>query len=271
MPSHQFSLSLIAHKVQDSIVEQRALDGYINATAMCQAAGKKISHYSDTDGTKAFIKELSSDAGIPASELIQTIKGEEPHLQGTWVHPQVAIHMAQWLSPKFAVQVSKWVYDWMSGKHQPAKMPFHLERHMLNMHKIPNGYFSVLQEMTNALVAPMEAQGYHMPQQMMPDVSHGKMLCKHLRDKLGVNTDELPTYSHAFPDGREVDAKLYPLTYLGEFRVLLAEVWFPEKAAAYFKPRDPAALAALDRILLIGHVKPIPAKPANKAMFKKKA
>ena len=40
MPSHQYSLSLITHQVQNSIVEQRASDGYINATAMCKAAGK---------------------------------------------------------------------------------------------------------------------------------------------------------------------------------------------------------------------------------------
>ncbi|WP_419902348.1 KilA-N domain-containing protein [Kiloniella sp.] len=35
--------------------------------------------------------------------------------QGTWVHPKVAIHLAQWLSPEFAVQVTNWVFDWMNG------------------------------------------------------------------------------------------------------------------------------------------------------------
>ena len=69
MPTpHQLNLTLITHKVQDSIVEQRAKDGYINATAMCQAAGKKISHYFENAGYKAFLLELSSDAGIPASD-----------------------------------------------------------------------------------------------------------------------------------------------------------------------------------------------------------
>ena len=47
--------------------------------------------------------ELSSDIGIPMSGLIQIICGGQPHLQGAWVHPQVAINLAQWLSPKFAV------------------------------------------------------------------------------------------------------------------------------------------------------------------------
>lgn len=144
MPQHQLSLSFISHKVHDAVVQQRASDGYINATAMCQAADKLMGDYGRSAKTKAFIEELSIDMGIPISTLVQSVKGGTASEQGTWVHPQMAIHLGQWLTPKFAVQVSKWVYDWMSGKHQPVKMPFHLERHMLNMHKIPNGYFSVL-------------------------------------------------------------------------------------------------------------------------------
>lgn len=272
MPNHQYSLTLIPHKVQNSVIDQRAEDGYINATAMCKAAGKLMADYMRLGSTKDFLSELHSDMGIPISELVQSVKGGESQLQGTWVHPQVAIHLAQWLSPKFAVQVSKWVHEWMTGKHPVAtKMPFHLERHMLNFHKIPTGYFSVLQEMTNALVAPMEAQGYRMPESMMPDITHGKMLCQHLRGKHGVDTDALPTYEHEFPDGRVVNAKLYPLDYLGEFRVMLAKVWMAEKAADYFKKRDPVALAALDKILLLGAAHPAKAIPANKPIFKKKA
>ena len=272
MPNQQYSLSLIPHKVQDSIVDQRAEDGYINATAMCKAAGKLIADYARLTSTKEFMAELQSDMGIPISELMQQVKGGEPHLQGTWVHPQVAIHLAQWLSPKFAVQVTKWVHEWMSGKTPSmTKMPFHLERHMLNFHKIPTGHFSVLQEMTNALVAPMEAQGYRMPETMMPDITHGKMLCQHLREKHGIDTDALPTYQHEFPDGRIVSAKLYPLEYLGEFRVMLARIWMAEKAAAYFQKRDPLALAALDKILLLGASPPVRVIPANKPFFKRKA
>jgi len=53
--------------------------------------------------------------GNPISELVRIIKGFGVQ-QGTWVHPQVAIHLGQWASPKFAVQVSKWVFEWMQGK-----------------------------------------------------------------------------------------------------------------------------------------------------------
>ncbi len=256
MPTHQYSLSLINHKVENSVIDQRAADGYINATAMCKAAGKLFGHYNETVSTKAFLAELSSDIGITISELVQVIKGGEPHLQGTWVHPQVAINLAQWLSPKFAVQVSKWVYEWMSGKGQPKakpNLPYHLRRHMLNFGRVPPTHFSILHEMTNTLIAPLEAQGYTLPEKMMPDISQGKMFAKFAREKLGIDTNALPTYAHEFEDGRSVEAKLYPVQCLGAFREYIVNIWMPQRAAGYFQERDPSALPALDRMLSISY------------------
>lgn len=269
-PQHQTSLSLIAHETDQGIVQQRSSDGYINATALCQAAGKRIGHYLENSSTKGFLAELAADVGIPTSQLIQVLKGGDGQ-QGTWVHPQVAIHLGQWLSAKFAVQVSKWVYEWMSGNGQPAKLPYHLERHMMNQHKIPLGYFSVLQEMTNFLVGPMEANGYRLPEKCMPDIPQAKLLCKHLRDDYGVDTSLLNKYQHEFPDGRVVQANLYPVEYLGAFRRLMAEIWMPQNAVTYFKARDPSALPALDRILLISSQGAPVAMPANRPRFKRKA
>ena len=101
------------------ITFQRAEDGYINATALCQNAGKQIGHYNANQQTKDFLVELEAESGITIAELVQIQRGGEPQLQGTWVHPQVAIHLSQWLSPKFAVQVSKWVSDWIVNKQVP--------------------------------------------------------------------------------------------------------------------------------------------------------
>jgi hypothetical protein len=268
MPSHhQLSLTLISHKVQNSVVEQRAADGYINATAMCKATGKLIADYLRLTNTKDFLAELSADMGIPISAVVQVNKGGDPAQQGTWVHPHVALNLAQWLSPKFAVQVSKWVHDWMSGKLAPAKLPYHLERHMINLHKIPSRSFSVLQEITNLQVGPMEANGYRMPETLMPDISQAKMLCKHLREKCGIDTRKLSKYTHTFPDGREVEANLYDIEHLAAFRTLMAEIWMPQHAPAYFQQRDPNALAALDKILLLENSGPVKKKPANSGKF----
>lgn len=265
MKKHQYNLSLIQHEVNNTLIDQRTSDGYINATSLCKVASKEWSHYAANDRTIAFLEELSADLGIPRSEIIQSVKGGNGP-QGTWVHPQVAINLAQWLSAKFAVQVSKWIFDWMSGKGSPAQIPYHIRRHMLNLNQIPAGHFSVLQEMTFILIGPLDSHGYEMPQKMVPDISMGRFLCKHLRDELGVNTDSLPVYIHRFPDGRTVEAKIYPDAYLAEFRRIILEKWLPTKAAAYFKERDPAALQYLDKVILS---LPAPIDPSNRARIKK--
>lgn len=85
---------------------------------------------------------------------------------------------------------------------------------------------------------------------------------RYLREQLGVDTDALPTYEHEYPDGRRVQAKLYPVEILSQFRKYVNEVWMPERSAAYFSERDPAALLALDKVL---HITYQPPKPKPKA------
>lgn len=256
----QLELEFIPHKVGSEIITQRAGDGYINATAMCKASGKLWGHYRETVATKAFLDELSADIGIPISDLVQSIKGGDFALQGTWVHPQVAVHLAQWLSPKFAVMVSHWVYDWMKGKTHPGPkaLPFHLRRYVMNQNNVPTGHFSILTEMVFALIGPLEAYGYRMPESMWPDISQGLMFCKFLRDAHGVDTKTLPTYTHVFEDRRApVQAKAYPEELLVPFRRYVREVWMPQRATAYFQERDPKALKYLPKLL------PAPKKQAS--------
>lgn len=69
-----------------------------------------------------------ADMGIPISELVVSAKGGNPRLQGTWIHPDIAVNLGQWLSPKFAVLVSKWVREWMSGKIVGGNLPYPLRR-----------------------------------------------------------------------------------------------------------------------------------------------
>lgn len=246
----QSHLELIPHQAQGATIYQRPEDGYINATAMCQAAGKLFGHYRSNTATEGFLGALSADIGIPISALVQSLKGGEPRLQGTWVHPQVAIHLAQWCSPEFSVKVSKWVYDWVSGRARPAAptMPYHLRRYVANQQNVPVGYFSILAEMTQALIGPMEALGYTLPESLLPDISNGQMFCKWLRAR-GIDTDALPKYLHIYEDGRRVLAKAYPEQLLGEWRRHFREEWMPLRAVEYFRGRDSAALQYLPKLL----------------------
>jgi hypothetical protein len=252
MSKHQYSLTLIQHEVNNSLIEQRAGDGYINATQLCSVAGKHWNQYAAQEPTRKFLMALAKKMQVTVTDLHPEVVGENGN-KDVWVHPKVAVHLAQWLSADFAVQVSEWVIDWLSGhgnQKSPANIPYHIQRHMLNYSSVPAGYFSVLQEMTFILIAPLDQLGYELPQSMLPDISMGRFLCKHLRDKICVDTDSLPVYLHRFPDGRVVEAKLYPNDYLATFRKIIQEEWITKKAADYFKGRDPQALPYLDKVIL---------------------
>lgn len=142
----QQQLPLIEHDHGGRLIRQRAKDGYINATAMCRAAGRRWSDYRSLLSTQPYLSALSSKTAIPVSELIQSFKGGDVRLQGTWVHPQVAIHLAQWLSPEFAVEVSHWVFEWLSGGPKVVeRLPYHMRRYVANMTLVPKTHFSMLQ------------------------------------------------------------------------------------------------------------------------------
>ena len=102
--SRQIEMPLIPHVSNEVIINQRAIDGYVNATALCKASSKQLKHYLELKSTKAFIDELSRSVGITTDLLVQIINKGANELRGTWVHPQVAINLGQWASPKFAVQ-----------------------------------------------------------------------------------------------------------------------------------------------------------------------
>lgn len=204
-------LPLIEHKLEKININQRANDGYVNATALCQAANKRIDNYFRSPNTQEFLEELSNQlkisikAKIPFPQfegdpidsfLIQVIHGGHNDLRGTWVHPQVAINLAQWVSPKFAVSVSQWVFDWMNGGGKESyRFPYHIRRYLINRHKIPHTHFSILDQVTVKLLGCLEAKGYIVPAKLMPDISMGKIFSNWLR-KQGYDPDGFDTYEH---------------------------------------------------------------------------
>jgi len=87
-------------------------DGFINATAMCKAGGKLFADWKRLESTKQLLNEFESDMGIPISQLVDVKKGNTSQFsQGSWIHPDLAIQLAQWISPSFALKVSKWIRE----------------------------------------------------------------------------------------------------------------------------------------------------------------
>ena len=244
---------LIPRVGEGTVIPQRSSDGYINATALCQSVGKSFSDYRRLNSTSAFLDVLIHETGLPVESLIHSVSGGVSQYQGTWVHPHLAVNLAQWLSPTFAVKVAQWVSEWMSGRAQARVMPVHIQRYELNRAKIPHTHFSMLNEITLSLIAPLEGAGYTMPEELMPDISEGRMFCKWLRDNRCVEPNTFPTYEHEFVDGRKArGVKLYPLEYYGDFRQHFHEIWIPQRAEAYFRERQSPAAELVQTLLLPG-------------------
>lgn len=87
-------------------------DGFINATAMCKAGGKQFKHWKSLEGTKELINEMTETGlvGIPTNLIIIISKGPN-NSRGSWIHPDLAVQLAQWISPTFALKVSRWVRE----------------------------------------------------------------------------------------------------------------------------------------------------------------
>ncbi|WP_428327598.1 BRO-N domain-containing protein [Mucilaginibacter sp.] len=129
------------------------------------------------------------------------------------------------------------------------------ERFRDNFHKVDSNYFSVITEMYIRLYSALEGVGYVIPdvgshkKKMMPDISVGRGFADFLRFNAPEYINTCKTYTHSFPDGRAVEANMYPIDAIPIFIRYINEVWLPTKAQAYFKDRDDLALEFLPKLL----------------------
>jgi|LakMenE18May11ns_1017448.scaffolds.fasta_scaffold9824213_2 hypothetical protein len=99
-------LTVITHNINESVVEQRKLDGYINATALTSAyklaSGKRrdVSEWLSNKRTQESLKHLSSKTGIPIESLYKVVRGSPETGGGTWIHPQLADNFRKHLDLK---------------------------------------------------------------------------------------------------------------------------------------------------------------------------
>jgi hypothetical protein len=101
--------SHVDNETNDDIVIRN--DGYINATKLCQDGGRSFKCWYKRKQTHCFLRILSDTLDTPIDKLVQYQNGGN-EIRSTWVHAQVAIHIAQWVSSDFAVSVSKWIQEW---------------------------------------------------------------------------------------------------------------------------------------------------------------
>lgn len=239
---NQHQLPLVPHVYQGNLIQQRASDGYINATAMCKAAGKEWSAYRRNGVTDAFLTALEGSLQIHRDLIVQSIVTGDNDQRGTWVHPQIAIHLAQWLSPEFSVQVTEWVYDWMSGKHPSERVWQQFQdRVSLVYDNVPIGYFCVFRELAEVF-ASLISNGATFGTKMVLDISVGQHWAIHWKDNdLAITFGERAFFDHYYPGyfpqsfSNPQESACYPDAALPTFRRWLREVYVPVKMPEYLK------------------------------------
>jgi hypothetical protein len=158
----------------------------------------------------------------------------------------------EWLFEEVVPSIRKKGYY---GTIDRTTLPNFIERYKDNYHKIDSNYFSVITEMFVRLYSALEKAGYVIPdkgahnKKMMPDISVGKGFADFLRSNAPEYINSCRTYTHSFPDGREVEANMYPIEALPIFIRYVNQIWLPTKAQAYFKGRDDLALEFLPKLL----------------------
>lgn len=141
------------------------------------------------------------------------------------------------------------------GQIDRTALPNFITRYKDNYHKLDKNYFSVISEMFARMYLELEKVGYAIPDKgahgksMMPDISVGRGFAKFLRENESEYLNTHRTYTHSFPDGREVEANMYHIDALPIFIRYLHERWIPESATNYFKKTDPLALDYLPKLI----------------------
>lgn len=122
-------MTIITHSWKETQINQTSGDtqiarytvpsGYVNVTKMCAQHGKSWADYKKINSSKAYIEALSLDMKIIASSLVIEIKGTpsgDASLQGTWVHPEIAIDVAAWINVEFKVWANRTLRKVITGE-----------------------------------------------------------------------------------------------------------------------------------------------------------
>jgi KilA-N domain len=139
------TLKITPHLVNGISIDQRHVDGYVNGTAMCVAHGKDISDWLKTDDTLELVLALADDLRLDAKphksgnsvytrvsatfpSLVMVKRGSPETGGGTWLHPDLAVQLAQWCNKPFAIKVGRWVRNWFHSVYNPIQLEADADR-----------------------------------------------------------------------------------------------------------------------------------------------
>lgn len=90
-------------------------NGYINATQLCKSGNKQFRNWLSNEQSKLLIESVESDINDAATILITG--GNNALIRGTYVHPDIIVHVGSWISVEFAKMVSKIVLNYFAEQN----------------------------------------------------------------------------------------------------------------------------------------------------------
>jgi hypothetical protein len=97
-------------------ISLRVIDNFINAQQLCRIENKNFNEWLELESTTNLICFLSTELGIAQSQLFDIkTKIEISNNQEIWIHPDLAIQLAQWISPVTAFHITKWIREIISN------------------------------------------------------------------------------------------------------------------------------------------------------------
>ena len=85
-------------------------DGWINATVIADANGKRVGDWVDLPSTQEYVARLNTRL---SGNLITANRGRNG---GTWLHPKLAVMYARWISVDFAIWCDERIDEIIHGK-----------------------------------------------------------------------------------------------------------------------------------------------------------
>lgn len=116
-------------------IQRRESDGYVNATAMCQANGVRWIHFRQSAQCKAYMQALATEDGISVFDLVASQRGGSGAGGSTWIHADLATELARWISPAFSVFINRWFRSELEAMAAAAQLP--PPRHEPQLPKLP--------------------------------------------------------------------------------------------------------------------------------------
>uniref|UniRef100_A0A6C0CPD9 KilA-N domain-containing protein n=1 Tax=viral metagenome TaxID=1070528 RepID=A0A6C0CPD9_9ZZZZ len=107
----------------DVIEDKR--NGFINVSKICKQFNKSFCHYNELESSKRYKNYKSAAIGKTIAALSYELCGGvteiRQQLKGTYIHKDIAVHVAMWCDPVFGDKVSKIINEYIQNENKQLK------------------------------------------------------------------------------------------------------------------------------------------------------